>query len=286
MRKEKLITIITAGILVVLLNGCSDEEDTVASTAATTSTSSSSTNTGDLGDSTPTGKVTANGFFLLYAPAIAPFFTSALAYTQTDVAITVNAEDVNDLVALNGQTVNFKAEWGAWLDEKDSCELVNGQCTVNWRSGNPFSAPGSCRVAITAWTEGEEAFFDANDNGVFDASDATFTDLEEPFLDIDGSGTYTAAISTADLRGEFIDIIDFTGATPGTRDGVHNAGNALYDGSLCAAGNALCNTSRTSMIIHARSTLLIQTPFTETADENGNGTSLEKDIVFCGSNLY
>ena len=287
MRKSNLYTYIAAGFIVVLLNGCSDEEDTVASTAASAasaaSTSSSSTN---LGDSTSTGQVTA-GFFLLYDPAIPSVIDSSTrAYTQTDVNITVNAEDVNDLVDLNGQTVNFKTEWGVWLDEKDSCVLANGQCTVIWRSGNPTTVPGSCRVAVTAWTEGAESFLDANDNGLFDASDATFTDLEEPYLDIDSSGSFTAGLISPDLKSELIDITDFSAAgTP--KNGIHDLGNGLYDGSLCASGNGLCNTARTSMIIHTRSNILIQTPFDETAaDENGNGTPSEKNIVFCGSNLY
>lgn len=284
----KTANIFTAGLLIAsigLLSGCSDEADSATTAGAGTS------NTGSLGDSTPTGRIAADGFFVLYDPAVPEVFDSELNYTQQTTVITAFADDVNDLVEVNGQTVNFRAEWGQWLDDRDSCVLTNGTCSVTWRSGDPATAPGSCSVAITAWTTGEEAFFDADDDGQFEASDNAvfpFSDLEEPFLDINSDGTFNNNISTVELVGELIDIIDFTGTTPGTKNGQHDAGNNLYDGSLCAAGNALCNTSRTSMIIHTRSRILIQQPFDESGgeDNNFNGTPDETNINFCGFNPF
>lgn len=284
----KTANILTTGLLIAsigLLPGCSDEAD-----SATTANGGSSSN-GNLGDSTPTGRIAADGFFVLYDPAIPPVFDSDRNFSAQDVTITAFADDVNDLAEVSGQTVNFKAEWGSWLDERDSCVMDNGSCSVTWRSGDPFTAPGSCRVAITAWTTGEESFFDFDDDGLFEASDhavVPFSDLQEPFLDINGNGSFDGAIATVESVGELIDIIDFDGTTPGVKSGDHDAGNTQYDGSLCATGNALCNTSRTSMIIHTRSTLLIQEPFDEASgeDTNGNGTTDETDINFCGSNPF
>lgn len=281
----KITTIFTTGLLLAsisLLSGCSDETD-----SATTANGSSSNN-GSLGDSTPTGRIAADGFFVLYDPAVPEVFDAELSYSQQSVTITAFGDDVNDLAEVNGQTVNFRAEWGQWLDERDSCVMDNGSCSVTWRSGDPATAPGSCLVAITAWTTGEEAFFDADDDGQFEASDnavQAFSDLQEPFLDINNNGSFDGAISTVELVGELIDIINFDGTTPDAKSGDHDSGNTLYDGSLCAAGNALCNTSRTSMIIHTRSTLLIQQPFADANDIDGDGDTTE-DIVFCGFNAF
>lgn len=287
----KIANIFTTGFLIAsigLLSGCSDEAD-----SATTANSGGSTNNGSLGDSTPTGRIAADGFFILYDPGTSEVFDSDLNYIQQSVVVTALADDVNDLVEVSGQTVNFRTEWGQWLDDRDSCVLENGSCSVTWRSADPATAPGSCRVAITAWTTGEEAFFDADDDGLFEASDnavQSFSDLPEPFLDINSNGSFDggATVVTVELVGELIDIIDFDGTTPGTKNGQHDVGNNLYDGSQCATGNALCNTSRTSMIIHTRSSLLIQTPFNEATAEdiNGNGTFGESNINFCGTNPF
>lgn len=285
----KIKTIFSAGLLISsigLMSGCSDEAD-----SATTAGTGASTENGSLGDSTPTGRITADGFHFLFDPPVPEAFDSEGNFTLQSVVITAFADDVNDLGEVSGQTVNFKAEWGSWLEERDSCVLSNGTCSVTWQTGARDSAPGSCRVAITAWTTGEETFFDANGNGLFEASDNAvipFTDLEEPFLDIDDSNTFDGSISTAELVGELIDIINFDGTTPGARSGDHDSANGLYDGSLCAAGNALCNPARTAMIIHHRSNLRIQAFFDETGGEdiNGNGIPDETDINFCGSNPF
>lgn len=276
MNKTNLFLTVALIIPFLMTAGCSDDEDSV--------TTSGGGNNGSLGDSTPTGRITADGFFVLYTPGVAPVFDSKINFIGTEVIITAFADDVNDLVIVSGQTVNFATEWGTFLDEKDSCVLDEGQCSVVWRSGDPGTAPGSCRVAITAWTTGEEFFFDENDNGLFDSTESFFRDLQEPFLDINGNGSFDSAIATAEFVGEIIDIINFDGTTPGSRSGDHDLGNGLYDGSLCASGNSQCNT-RTSMIIHTRSTLLIQEPFADADDLNGNGNT-EEEINFCGFNFF
>jgi hypothetical protein len=284
---NKLTIILLAGSL-GLLSGCGDDEDSL-STAAN---GGGSSNTGSLGDSTPTGRITADGFYVLYDPAIADVFDDQLNFAQTSVVITAFAEDLNDLVEISGQEVNFRAEWGGWLDERDSCVMADGFCSVTWISGDPSTAPGSCRVAITAYTNGEESFFDSDDDGVFDAADQAAlafnlsnADLQEPFLDINGNGSFDSSVISPELKGELIDIINFDGTTPGAKSGDHDAGNTLYDGSRCAADNAAACSGRESMIIHARSTLLIQSPFNEGAgeDRNFNGITDEENINNCGT---
>jgi hypothetical protein len=264
---------LTLVVVTTLLAGCSDDE-TVAS-----STNGGGTNTGSLGDSTPTGKIDANSFHFLYDPAIPPVINSvSLAYTQQEVTISVFADDINDL-RVEGQTVNFATEWGTWLDELDSCVITNGQCSVVWRSENPSTHPADCLVAITAWTTGEESFVDFNRNGQFDVTDTLF-DLEEPYLDVNSNGAFDAAVFSLGGEPELIDIINFDGTTPGTANGSHDNGNNLYEGSRCAANNTARCSGRTSIMIHQRQNLLIQEPFTDSDDLDNDGDTTEL-IVRC-----
>lgn len=241
-------------IAAVLVTGCSDEDD-----AASSSGGGSSSTNGSLGDTEPTGKISADGFFILYDPGLPEIVDAEGNFVQQEVTVTVFAEDVNDLVELNGHTVNFRTEWGAFLDGRDSCELSNGACSVTWRSGNPATIPGSCLVSFTAWAEGEEGFVDANDNDLFDVGE-TLADQGEPFLDIDFDGNYNSGIITVEGVVELIDIINFTGSTPGSKSGDHDVGNNLYDGSLCASNNTANCSGRTAQIIHTRSQMLIRAP--------------------------
>ncbi len=271
MKQAKILIALPLIASAVLISGCSD------STESATSVNGESNNSGSLGDSTPTGKINQAGFYMLFDPAVPEAFDSTLSFQQQEVTVTVFAEDVNDLTELNGQVVNFKTEWGGWLDERDSCVLANGQCSVVWRTGSPATAPSDCRVAITTWADGEESFFDANDNGLFDAGE-TLADMEEPFLDINGNGIFDVAAVTPELIGELIDIKDFDGSSGNNY--AHDAGDGKYTGSLCASGNAQCS-GRSTMIIHYRTNLLIQQPFTDTDDLDGDGNTTE-EINICG----
>ena len=265
----------------VFLSGCSEETDSAAAAGA------GGGSDGNLGPSTPTGRITADGFYILYNPAVPAVFDEDRNFQQQEVTVTVFADDVNDLVVLSGQTVNFRTEWGSFIGtNRDSCVIQNGECSVTWRSGDPGTAPQDCRVAITAWATGEEAFFDANDNNQFDQSE-TLIDLEEPFLSINTNvnDSFDAAVSTFEGVGELIDIADFDGSTG--KNGAHDSGDNLYTGTLCASGNTRCS-GRTSMIIHYRSEILIQDPFDEPSgeDTNGNGTPEEQNINFCNGASY
>ncbi len=278
MEKANLGLLILLFSACTLVTGCSDDEDAVVSSS--TSSGSQDSNA-SLGASTPTGVITADGFFMLFNPGIPPVYDSELFYTQQEAKITVYADDFNDLVVTSGQIVNFKTEWGTFVDS-DSCIISDGHCTVTWRSGAPSTSPTNCAVSITAWTEGEETFFDANGNNQFDQTES-FLDLGEPFLDINENGTFDPNAFSYELIGEFIDIINFTGSTPGTTNGLHDSADGMYTGSLCAVGNTLC-TEHKSMIIHTRSGFYIQEKFDEPSgeDTNGNGIPDEKQIRFCG----
>jgi hypothetical protein len=75
-------------------------------------------------------------------------------------------------------------------------------------------------VTIVAVTDGEEAFFDANGSGAYEAGEP-FVDQGEPFIDQDDDGAYTAATATS--AGEW--FLDVDG------DGAYTPGNLAWDAS-------------------------------------------------------
>ena len=73
-------------------------------------------------------------------------------------------------------------------------------------------------VTLVAIADGEEAFFDANGNGVYDAGEP-FVDQGEPFVDADDSGTWNA--------GEWFLDVDGSG-TYTNRNGVWDAATKIW----------------------------------------------------------
>lgn len=260
MRSSHFFKAILLIYLSAFLIGCGDDEDDTSSSITTeeTATTTDTAETDNLGETQTTGKITADDFFLLYIPGEPEVFDRDKNYTEKEVVISIQADDVNDMSNLSGHTVNFKVEWGRWK-EGDSCTLENGECSVVWISGDPATAPADCRVAVSAWAEGEESFVDLNDNNVFDTSES-FTDLSEPFLDINSNGIYDPQVFAGQV-GELIDIVNFDGTTPDTSNGLHDNPDGFYTGTLCAAENSSRCSDQASMIIHTRSSLWIQKPF-------------------------
>ena len=227
---------------------------------------------------------------MLFEPAVAavidkPVTTPrglAFAYTETPVTITIRLDDINDL-EVTGQRVRFKTEWGTFVGG-DSCVMENNACQVTWRSGNPITAPQDCEVAITAFAIGEESFDDFDGDNQFDASESISFDLSEPFLDIDGNGSYSLGLVTFEGVPEIIDIDNQAGAPGG--DGKHNPADGRFTGVTCSDGNPQC-TSNTSMVIHARSHILIQERFDEDPDDlNNDGDNTDTNINYCNNFSY
>lgn len=96
-------------------------------------------------------------------------------------------------------------------------------------------------VTILATVQGEEAFNDANGNGLYDAGEA-FTDLGEPFYDKNDDGCYNNG-ATMNCNGvisastdPFEEYIDVNG------NGTYNFPNGVWDGPACPAAG--CQTSK------------------------------------------
>lgn len=92
----------------------------------------------------------------------------------------------------DGTAVSFTAEGGT-IDA--SCVTVSGACTVNLYSGNP--RPNGGRVTVLAYALGEEDFFDADGDNVFDSGKGDSYTEKSPdiFRDDDESGAWTAGES-------------------------------------------------------------------------------------------
>jgi len=102
----------------------------------------------------------------------------------------------------DGTAVYFTTSGGSI---QPSCVTSGGACTVTWTSQDPrpqgSAAPlqNKGRVRILAYAVGEEAFLDANGNGVADAGE--FTDTSEAFRDDNENGTRDAGETFIDFNG-------------------------------------------------------------------------------------
>ncbi|MDC8759259.1 hypothetical protein [Janthinobacterium fluminis] len=114
----------------------------------------------------------------------------------------------------DGTAVNFTTEGGFVTASclTGTATPGSGACSVALRAGSPRPANG--RVTVLAYALGEENFFDANGNNVFDGSD-TFTDKSpDIFRDDNESGDWSAGEACVGAN------LNATCSTPG--DGQYN----------------------------------------------------------------
>jgi hypothetical protein len=90
--------------------------------------------------------------------------------------------------APDGTAVSFTAEGGVI---EPSCVTTAGSCTVELQSSNP--RPAGARVTVLAYALGEENFFDADGDNVFNVVDGDTYDEKSPdiFRDDNESGAWT-----------------------------------------------------------------------------------------------
>lgn len=159
-------------------------------------------------------------------------FNPVGAFNTDGVTATVNiiASDVFGNNPTDGTRVSFVAPESGNI--QNSCTLVDGACSVTWRSSSP--RPANMRIAIIAYTDGAENFVDKNGNSLFDAGDGAITDLGEPFADENENNAY-------DIGEFFFDT---------NRNGVRNSGNGLWDGPCLEKVNpaAICTGDDTVAI--------------------------------------
>ncbi|MGV3591708.1 MAG: hypothetical protein ACO1PZ_08445 [Gammaproteobacteria bacterium] len=171
-----------------------------------------------------TGVPVANRFSMSYQP-----FNPVGAW-NTDgitVSITIIASDVFGNNPTDGTRVSFVAPESG--NVQNSCQLVDGTCTVVWRSTAP--RPADMRVEVIAYTDGAENFVDQNGNSLYDSADGPVADMGEPYADENEDDGY-------DLGEFFFDT---------NRNGVRDTGNGQWDGPCLQNVNpaAVCTGNNT-----------------------------------------
>lgn len=135
------------------------------------------------------------------------------------VELSVTAGDHHNNPVPDGTEISFWAEFGVI---SDTCTTTEGRCTVTWSSGGdrstlPLTADGL--ATITAWTAGEDSFYETDDaNQLYDPGE-TYLSTPERFYDRNYNGTYDSA---------FESYYDYN------RDGAYNSSSALFRGYSCS----------------------------------------------------
>lgn len=164
----------------------------------------------------------------------------------TDVVSVFIADRFGNYNIVQGTSVSFFSSAGA-IDTSNITDAT-GQTNVSLRTQSPWPTdvaplpgepswtdafskvhnPRDGWVEITAVTTGEESFFDANANGIFDPATETFSDLGEPFVDMDRDFVY----SSGDL---FFDWPAFVPPQSGNAvepNGVYDIDNGQWDAKI------------------------------------------------------
>lgn len=192
-------------------------------------------------------------------------------FDGTEDAVNIIAGDRFNNPVKDGTDIVFSTELGVIQAD---CSTTGGRCTVNWISGEPrsstipggreqtinsvtcsvYGAAGPCpspagrslgrRSTVMAVAVGEETFFDANGNGMYD-SDEFFKDLPEPFLDFNEDGLYNPVQTPCDPATDGLTCALSAGETftDTNQNGVWDPANGKYDGSACPLGATYCTRS-------------------------------------------
>lgn len=195
------------------------------------------------------------------------------------------ADAFNNLVP-DGTAINFTTSGGA-IDP--SCVTKGGVCTVKWRSqvprptsNIPFTvssdlrivcpnAPAECRsgrVKILATAIGNESFIDKNGNGLYDgriidgftSSDRSLEGEKKCAPNVPLSSAQIGETLSCDDLGEAYVDKNFNGARDLNEEIIDfntnlsfNSGDGIYNGVLCNADLAECNTDS----VHVRDDILL-----------------------------
>ena len=162
------------------------------------------------------------------------------------VSITVTAGDRYDAIVTTG-TVYFRTEYG--LLYPSSCELEStGTCSVTWQS-ELTGIPADYKNTVTAYTLGEEGFYDLDGSSNFNDGDTIIFDTPEPFLDIDHEDTPPATRAIFNAGSDIPIDLDNSGG--------HTLADGLYNGAGCTH-SSLCGAT-TLIYIYDQATMDLDT---------------------------
>lgn len=136
-----------------------------------------------------------------------------------EIELSVTAGDHHNNPVPDGTEISFWSEFGII---SDTCTTTEGRCTVTWSSGGDRSTlplPADGLATITAWTAGEDSFYETGAaNQLYDPGETRLS-TPERFYDRDYNGSYDSA---------FESYYDYN------EDGVYNANSLLFRGYSCS----------------------------------------------------
>lgn len=148
-----------------------------------------------------------------------------------EVQITAWAADHFNNPVPDGIKVYFTTE-GGQIDP--NCSLINGSCSVTWRSAAPYTCHG--RSKILAVMTGEESFIDSNGNAILDQGEI-FYDMPEAFRDDNENGQFDSGLE------EFWDF---------NQNGTYDQADGKYNGVLCnIEDNPNCSTDKKNIYVRS-----------------------------------
>lgn len=154
--------------------------------------------------------------------------TSVSFYTEAGA---IDTSNVTDATGITTVTFRTQAPDPAEVSITASETTLINSLNLTFAQGIPTDGtyhPRDGWVTVLASVQGEEAFEDANANGIYDSGE-TFSDLGEPFVDKDDDGARDTS--------PFEEYIDVNG------NGSYNGPNGVWDGPGCAGSG--CLTSKT-----------------------------------------
>lgn len=136
--------------------------------------------------------------------------------------IQIQARDASSGNAVDGQIISFVTNAGAVVPS--TCTLVDGVCSVDFRTQDPRAESGVAQILAT--TQGEESFSDLNGNGLRDPNEP-FEDIGEAFNDLNGN-------SIRDENENFVDT---------NNNGQYDGPNGFFDGYTCSGDSCSLNAA-------------------------------------------
>ncbi len=184
-----------------------------------------------------------------------------------------------------------------------SCALVDGSCSVLWRSSGDRTrivsdtSGRTGRATVIGFMSGSEDFDDQNSNGLFDAGDsveaASVIDLPEAFVDENEDGIFNA---NEDYVDSFLNNPAPSGSNPGDINGSYDSsGDGIYNGPCSELINTSCPATELQSTTVWDSVVISLSSEDAQFCDDGNlppvGTEIDLDpnfdtggIVFCDEN--
>ncbi len=250
--------------------------------------------------------------------SLTPFNPHAWEVNGAEVTITAHVSDQFGNAPPDNTRVSFRSPEIGIVGS--SCALVDGRCSVVWRSSGDRSgitadvSGRTGRATIIGFMSGSEDFIDQNANGLFDAGNATevasVVDLPEAFADENEDGIFN---TNEDYVDSFLNNPAPSDGSAGNVNGSYDdSGDNIYNGPCSELINTSCpatelqSTTIWDSVVISLSSWRVQfcdegnlpavgteidlTPTFDTGgivfcDENGNSLPVDTTITFIGDEI-